>query len=93
MPLDALNTKKNVITRRTIPKPASTSDIFITVVMGIGANPIASHSLFGFGLCFFDRFALAASKGSITVSNAKDNGRSIKISGVSLSGGFNESPA
>ena len=62
--------------------------------MKIGANAIVSHS-FGSasGSGFFDFLEFAASKGSITVSNAKDNGRSIRINGVSLSGGFNESPA
>ena len=45
------------------------------------------------GIVFLNRLEFAASKGSITVSNAKDNGRSIKINGVSMSGVFNESPA
>jgi hypothetical protein len=45
------------------------------------------------GSGFFDFLEFAASKGNITVSNAAEKGRSIKISGVSTSGGFNESPA
>ena len=45
------------------------------------------------GFVFLNRLEFAASKGSITVSSAAEKGRSIKISGVSLSGCFNESPA
>ena len=45
------------------------------------------------GFVFLNRLEFAASKGSITVSSAAEKGRSIKISGVSMSGGFKESPA